>query len=111
MIQENKDLQQLYIMDVKTLKIFNVNVTKIDECKFAFFDFNDSKYTFDMRGTNIQTLAPLHGPRKSQYLVSKDIGSFNWLKLSFKWLLNDIRFMLRDTWNKIYDEKFYSDKN
>ena len=39
-------------------------------------------------------------------IVSKDIKSLYWLKESFQWLIGDIWFVLRDTWHKIYDEKF-----
>ena len=106
MIQSLTEIQELYIMDVKTLEIFKVDVTEIDECKFALFIFNNRKCDFNLKGPNIQTLAHSQGYTYPQYIVSKDKGSLNWLKESFQWLIGDIGFILRDAWNKIYDEKF-----
>ncbi len=103
---EQKEIQELFIMNVKTLQIIKVNINEIDECKFAIFDFNDRKCNFNMRGPNIQTLSHSCSYRYPQYIVSKDKGSLNWLKESFKWLVGDIGFILHDAWHKIYDEKF-----
>jgi hypothetical protein len=104
--EEQYIIEKLYIMDVKTLLITEVTVSEVDECKFAIFDFNDRKCDFNMRGPNIQTLSHSCGYTYPQYIVSKDKGSLNWLKESFKWLVGDIGFVLRDAWHKIYDEKF-----
>jgi hypothetical protein len=106
MIQEDKEIQQLYIMDVKTLEISKVNVDEIDECKFALFVFNERKCHFWLKGANIQTLAHSQGYTYPQYIVSKDLKSLAWIKESFQWLVGDIGFILRDTWHKIYNEKF-----
>jgi hypothetical protein len=110
MIQEDKEIQQLYIMDVKTLKISKVKVDEIDECKFALFTFNERKCHFWLKGANIQTLAHSQGYTYPQYIVSKDLKSLAWIKESFQWLVGDIGFILRDAWHKIYDEKFYAYK-
>lgn len=99
-------MKELFIMDVKTLEIIKININEIDECKFAIFNFNNHKCCFNMRGANIQTLSHSHGYTHPRYIVSKDKGSLNWLKESFKWLVSDIGFILRDAWHKIYDEKF-----
>lgn len=106
MTQEDKEIQQLYIMDVKTLEIVKVNVDEIDECKFALFVFNKHDCCFWLKGANIQTLAHSCGYSYPQYIVSKDIKSLDWIKESFQWLIGDIGFILRDAWHKIYDEKF-----
>lgn len=103
---EQKEIQELFIMDIKTLKIIKVNINEIDECKFAIFDFNARKCAFNMRGANIKTLNYSCGCLYPQYIVSKDIGSLNCFKSSFKLILEDIGFILRDVWYKNYDEKF-----
>ena len=107
MIQKDKYvIEKLYIMDVKTLLITEVIVNKVDECKFALFDFMDRKCCYGLRGANIQTLAHSQGYKYPRYIVSKDKGSLNWLKESFQWLIGDVGFALLDTWKKIYNEKF-----
>lgn len=110
MKEEDKEIQQLYIMDVKTLEMFKVNVDEIDECKFALFVFNKRNCCFWLKGANIQTLAYSGKYSSPQYIVSKDIKSLCWIKESFQWLIGDIGFKLKDAWDKIYDEKFDSYK-
>lgn len=109
MKEEDKEIHQLYIMDVKTLEMFKVNVDEVDECRFALFVFNERKCHFNLRGANIQTLVN-SGGNSARYIVSKDSWSLHWIKESFQWLVGDIGFILNDTWNKIYDEKFDSYK-
>ena len=112
MTQEDKYvIEKLYIMDVKTLLITEVIVNKVDECKFALFDFRDRKCCYGLRGANIQTFEHSQGYKSPRYIVSKDKKSLYWLKESFQWLIGDIGFILRDAWNKIYDEKFDTYKN
>lgn len=112
MTQEDKYvIEKLYIMDVKTLLITEVIVNEVDECKFALFNFIDRKCEYWLRGANIQTLAHSQGYTYPRYIVSKDKKSLYWLKESFQWLIGDIGFILRDAWNKIYDEKFDTYKN
>ena len=105
MTQEDKYvIEKLYIMDVKTLSITEVIVNKVDECKFAIFNFMDKECSYWLKGSYIQTLEQsiYHNP---QFIVSKDKKSLYWLKESFQWLVGDIGFILLDTWHKIYDEK------
>lgn len=110
MTEEDKEIRQLYVMNVKTLEISKVNVDEIDECRFALFIFNERKCCFNLRGANIQTLSRSQSYACPQYIVSKDKASLYWLKESFQWLIGDIGFILRDAWNKIYDAKFDSYK-
>lgn len=105
MEEKDKQIQHLHIMDVKTLEISKVNVTEIDECKFALFVFNERKCHFNLRGANIQTLAQ-SGGNSARYIVSKDSWSLYWIRESFQWLVGDIGFTLHDAWKKIYNEKF-----
>ena len=112
MTQEDKYvIEKLYIMDVKTLLITEVIVNKVDECKFALFIFDERKCDYNLRGANIQTLSHSLGYTHPRYIVSKDKKSLYWLKESFQWLIGDIGFVLRDAWNKIYDEKFNTYKH
>ena len=112
MTQEDKYIiENLYIMDVKTLQMVKVTVTEVDECKFAFFVFNERRCCFWLKGSDIQTLAHSQGYTYPQYIVSKDLKSLCWLKESFQWLINDVGSVLLDTWNKIYDEKFNNYKH
>lgn len=107
MTQEDKYIiENLYIMDVKTLQIIEVTVNEVDECKFALFNFMDRKCNYNLRGSNVQTLSHSCGYTYPQYIVSKDKGSLNWIKESFQWLVGNIGFTLRDAWDKIYNEKF-----
>jgi hypothetical protein len=107
MIQEEQYIiEKLYIMDVKTLLITEVTVSEVDACKFAIYYFMDRKCCYWLKGANIQTLSHVLGYTYPQYIVSKDKKSLYWLKESFQWLIGDIGFVLRDAWNKIYDEKF-----
>lgn len=100
------EIQQLYIMDVKTLDISKVKVDEVDECKFALFEFKERKCCFWLKGANIQTLSQSLGNTYPQYIVSKDLKSLCWIKESFQWLVEDIGFKLNDTWHEIYNEKF-----
>lgn len=43
-------------MDVKTLSITEVIVNKVDECKFALFNFMNKKCSYWLKGSYIQTL-------------------------------------------------------
>ena len=107
MTQEDKySIEKLYIMDVKTLQITEVIVDEVDECKFAIFNFINSKCSYWLKGPNIQTLSVVMSYHYPQYIVSKDKGSLNWIKESFQWLIGDVGFALLDTWKKIYNEKF-----
>lgn len=107
MTQKDKYIiEKLYIMDVKTLQITTVTVNEVDECKFALFDFIDSKCSYWLKGPNIQTLSVVMSYHYPQYIVSKDIKSLYWIKESFQWLIGDVGFALLDTWKKIYNEKF-----
>ena len=107
MEQEDKYIiENLYIMDVKTLDVSKVKVYEVDECKFAFFVFKERKCCFWLKGADIQTLAHSQGYTYPQYIVSKDLKSLYWLKESFQWLIGDIGFTLHNAWDKIYNEKF-----
>ena len=107
MTQEDKYvIEKLYIMDVKTLSITEAIVNEVDECKFALYNFMDRKCCYWLKGANIQNLSHSQGYDYPRFVVSKDKKSLYWLKESFKWLVSDIGFILRDAWNKVYDEKF-----
>jgi hypothetical protein len=106
MTQEDKYIiENLYIMDVKTLDMSKVKVDEVDACEFALFVFNERKHWFNLRGANIQTLEN-SGGHSARYIVSKDLGSLYWIKESFQWLIGNIGFTLRDAWDKIYNEQF-----
>ena len=110
MTQEDKYvIEKLYIMDVKTLSITEVIVKKVDECKFAIFNFMDKECSYWLKGSYIQTLEqPIyHNP---QFIVSKDKKSLYWLKESFQWLIGDIGFTLQDAWNKVFIKNLYDYK-
>ena len=107
MTQEDKYvIEKLYIMDVKTLSITEAIVNEVDECKFALYNFMDRKCCYWLKGANIQNFSHSQGYDYPQFVVSKDKKSLYWLKESFKWLVSDIGFILRDAWHKVYDEKF-----
>ena len=72
MTQEDKYIiENLYIMDVKTLDMSKVKVDEVDACKFALFVFNERKCWFNLRGANVQTLEN-SGGHCARYIVSKD---------------------------------------
>ena len=98
-------IENLYILNVKTLDMSKVKVDEVDECKFALFVFNERKHWFNLRGANIQTLEN-SGGHTARYIVSRDFESLFWIKDSFQWLIGDIGLTLRDAWDKIYNEKF-----
>lgn len=105
MTQEDKYvIEKLYIMDVKTFSITEVIVNKVDK-GFARFNFTNKECSYWLNGSHIQTLEQsiYNNP---QFIVSKDKKSLYWLQESFRWLIGDIGFILRDAWHKIYDEKF-----
>lgn len=106
MTQEDKYIiENLYILNVKTLDMSKVKVDEVDECKFALFVFNERKCWFNLRGANVQTLEN-SGGHSARYIVSKDLKSLCWIKESFQWLIGDIGSTMHEAWDKIYNEKF-----
>lgn len=104
MAQEDKYvIEKLYIMDVTTLRIAEVVVDEVDECEFALYNFMDRNCCYWLKGANIQNVRHSKGCDYPQFIVSKDEKSLYWLKDSFKWLVDDIGFILRDAWHKIYN--------
>lgn len=98
-----EDNETLYILNVKTLEVTPVKISYIED-SFAHFTFDNHKCEYYLKN-NVQTLSwPIWS--NPQYLVSKDLMSLHSIIESLRYLVQDIGFSLKTSFETIYDEKF-----
>lgn len=98
-----EDLKTLYVLNVKTLEVTPVKIDYTED-SFVYFTFNDRKCEYYLKN-NVQTLSyPIYS--NPQYLVSKDLMSLHSITESLRYLVQDIGFSLKTSFETIYDEKF-----
>lgn len=98
-----EDIETLYILNVKTLEITPVKISYIED-NFVYFTFDNNKCEYYLKN-NVQTLSwPIWSD--PQYLVSKDLMSLHSIIESLRYLVRDIGFSLKTSFENIYDEKF-----
>jgi hypothetical protein len=98
-----KDLKTLYVLNVKTLEVTPVEISYIED-NFVYFTFDNHKCEYYLKN-NVQTLSwPIWSD--PQYLVSKDLMSLHSVIESLRYLVRDIGFSLKTSFENIYDEKF-----
>lgn len=98
-----ENIETLYILNVKTLEVTPIKISYIED-SFAYFTFDDHKCAYYLNH-NVQTLSwPIYS--NPQYLVSKDLMSLYSIIDSLKYLVRDIGFSLKTSFETIYDEKF-----
>lgn len=98
-----EDIETLYILNVKTLEITPVKISYIED-SFVYFTFDERKCSYYLKN-NVQTLSwPIWSD--PQYLVSNDLMSLHSITESLRYLVRDIGFSLKTSFENIYDEKF-----
>lgn len=98
-----EDIETLYILNVKTLEITPVKISYTED-NFIYFTFDNHKCEYYLKN-NVQTLSwPIWS--NPQYLVSKDLMSLHSVIESLRYLVRDIGFSLKTSFENIYDEKF-----
>ena len=98
-----EDLKTLYVLNVKTLEVTPVEISYIED-NFVYFTFDNHKCEYYLKN-NVQTLSwPIWSD--PQYLVSKDLMSLHSVIESLRYLVRDIGFSLKTSFENIYDEKF-----
>lgn len=98
-----EDLKTLYVLNVKTLEVTPVEISYIED-NFVYFTFDNNKCQYYLKN-NVQTLSwPIWSD--PQYLVSKDLMSLHSIIESLRYLVRDIGFSLKTSFENIYDEKF-----
>lgn len=98
-----EDLKTLYVLNVKTLEVTPVEISYIED-NFVYFTFDNHKCEYYLKN-NVQTLSwPIWSD--PQYLVSKDLMSLHSIIESLRYLVRDIGFSLKTSFENIYDEKF-----
>jgi len=98
-----EDLKTLYVLNVKTLEVTPVEISYIED-NFVYFTFDNHKCEYYLKN-NVQTLSwPIWSDPK--YLVSKDLMSLHSIIESLRYLVRDIGFSLKTSFENIYDEKF-----
>lgn len=100
-----EDVKVLYIMD-SNLRITEVKVENIDECKFAIFFFEGRALNYWLKGATVQTKSVCGGCNDPKYLVSSDRGSLTWVREFVESKVNDIGSELQYTWRKIFEKTF-----
>ena len=97
------DIKILYVLNVKTLEVTPVKIDYIKD-NFVYFTFDNHKCEYYLKN-NVQTLSwPIWS--NPQYLVSKDLMSLHSIIESLRYLVQDIGFSLKTSFESIYDEKF-----
>lgn len=98
-----EDLKTLYVLNVKTLEVTPVEISYTED-NFVYFTFDNHKCEYYLKN-NVQTLSwPIWS--NPQYLVSKDLMSLHSVIESLRYLVRDIGFSLKTSFETIYDEKF-----
>ena len=100
-----EDVKVLYIMD-SNLRITEVKVENIDECKFAMFYFEGRKCNYWLKGATVQTKSVCGGCDDPKCLVSSDKGSLAWVREFVESKVNAIGSELHHTWTKIFEKTF-----
>lgn len=98
-----EEIKTLYVLNVKTLEITPVEISYTED-SFVYFTFDNHKCEYYLKN-NVQTLSwPIWS--NPQYLVSKDLMSLHSIIESLRYLVQDIGFSLKKSFETIYDEKF-----